>query len=63
MRWVRGQVGGRWCSCDEDVEGPNPDGRRCAVGPRMVDGSENAGVLSGGGMMKKDGATGPSSRQ
>ena len=27
----------------------------------MVDGSENTGLLSGGGMMKKGGGTGPSS--
>ena len=29
----------------------------------MTDGSENAGLLSGGGMMKKGGATGPNSQQ
>ena len=36
-------MGSRWCSCDEDAEGPKPDGRGCVVGPRMVDGSENKG--------------------
>jgi hypothetical protein len=50
-------VGGRWCSCDEDAEGPKLDGRGCAVGPMMVDGGENAALLSRGG------ATGPNSQQ
>jgi hypothetical protein len=60
----KGKVGGRRCSCDEDIEGAKLDGRECVVGPRMVDGGENATLLpSGGGMMKKDGATGPNSQQ
>ena len=63
LRWVRSiKVGGRWCSCSKDVEGPQPDGHGCAVGPRIVGGSGNAGKFRGGGMMKKGGATGPSSQ-
>ena len=57
MRWVRGEAGGRWCSCDEDTEGPEPDGRGCAVGPTILNGSGNARWFRGGGM-KKGGATG-----
>lgn len=56
----KGKVEDRWCSCDE---GAKLDGRECVVRPRMVDGGENAALLSGGVMIKKGGATGPNSQQ
>ena len=37
----KGKVGGRWCSCDEDIEGTKLDGRERVDGLRMVDGGEN----------------------